>query len=169
VGAAKWIALGEAAQRLGLGIDDVLAMIRTGRLPGMLIDGVWHVRSCDVEAVASVARRRGPMLTNLESVRALLAIRGPAVARVNLEEYEVDPDILGVLDRSVCSRLSVFPVSRAGSSLILAMADPTDVNAMDEVKFHTGFDVEPVYAPKEAIDAAIDRQYDPLRGGGEGN
>jgi type IV pilus assembly protein PilB len=95
-------------------------------------------------------------------VRKELARRDRGAPRVDLEQYEVDPEVLPLLDRDQCSRLLVLPVSRAGSTLILAMAEPTDVGAKDEVKFLTGFDVEPLYAPKEAIEAAIARQYERL-------
>jgi hypothetical protein len=142
-----------------VGADDVLAMIRSGRLRGTPIDGVWHVRASDVAMIVSVLGKAPSDLTPLEAVRAILAPRGHRVPQVNLDEYEPDPSVARVLDGPTCSRLCVFPVSRAGSSLILAMANPEDVGAIDEVKFLTGFDVEAVHATKEAIAAAIVRQH----------
>jgi type IV pilus assembly protein PilB len=81
------------------------------------------------------------------------------VPTINLEEYEVDADILKLVAREHCEKHKVLPVSRAGSSLVVAMADPTNLNAIDDLKFLTGFNVEPVIASEAAILAAIERYY----------
>src|SRR3954467_9590513 len=57
------------------------------------------------------------------------------VPTVNLEEYEIDADILKLVAKDQCEKHRVLPVSRAGSSLIVAMADPTNLNAIDDLKF----------------------------------
>jgi type IV pilus assembly protein PilB len=81
------------------------------------------------------------------------------VPTINLEEYEIDADILKLVAREQCEKHKVLPVSRAGSSLVVAMADPTNLNAIDDLKFLTGFNVEPVIASEAAILAAIERYY----------
>ena len=81
------------------------------------------------------------------------------VPTINLEEYEIDADILKLVAKEQCERHKVLPVSRAGSSLVVAMADPTNLNAIDDLKFLTGFNVEPVIASEAAILAAIERYY----------
>jgi len=81
------------------------------------------------------------------------------VPTINLEEYEIDADILKLVQKEQCERHKVLPVSRAGSSLVVAMADPTNLNAIDDLKFLTGFNVEPVIASEAAILAAIERYY----------
>ncbi len=81
------------------------------------------------------------------------------VPTINLEEYEIDADILKLVQREQCEKHKVLPVSRAGSSLVVAMADPTNLNAIDDLKFLTGFNVEPVIASEAAILAAIERYY----------
>ena len=68
------------------------------------------------------------------------------VPAVNLDEYEIDPEVLKLVSREVCDKHKIIPVSRAGSSLIVAMADPTNLHAIDDIKFLTGFNVEPVVA-----------------------
>jgi type IV pilus assembly protein PilB len=81
------------------------------------------------------------------------------VPTIQLDEYEIDGDILKLVQRDQCERHRVIPVSRAGSSLIVAMADPTNLHAIDDLKFLTGYNIEPVIASENAILAAIERNY----------
>jgi type IV pilus assembly protein PilB len=66
---------------------------------------------------------------------------------------------IALVPRDLCERHRVLPVSRAGSSLIVAMADPTNLAATDDLKAHTGMNVEPVIATEAAIRAAVERYY----------
>jgi type IV pilus assembly protein PilB len=78
---------------------------------------------------------------------------------VNLDEYEIDGEIIKLVSRDVCEKHKLIPVSRSGSSLIVAMADPTNLNAIDDIKFLTGYNVEPVIASESAIHTAVERYY----------
>jgi type IV pilus assembly protein PilB len=81
------------------------------------------------------------------------------VPTVNLDEYEVDAEILKLVPKEPCERHKVVPVSRTGNSLIVAMADPTNLNAIDDLKFLTGYNIEPVIASESAIQTAIEKYY----------
>ena len=81
------------------------------------------------------------------------------VPTVNLEEYEIEADILKLVNREQCEKHRVIPISRAGSSLVVAMADPTNLNAIDDLKFLTGYNIEPVIASETAIVAAVEKYY----------
>src|SRR5215475_7788087 len=81
------------------------------------------------------------------------------VPTVNLEEYEIDAEILKLVSKEQCEKHRVVPVSRAGSSLIVAMADPTNLNAIDDLKFLTGYNIEPVIASETAILQAVEKYY----------
>src|SRR5580693_7402908 len=81
------------------------------------------------------------------------------VPTVNLDEYEVDADILKLVPKEPCERHKVVPISRTGNALIVAMADPTNLNAIDDLKFLTGYNIEPVIASESAIQAAIEKYY----------
>jgi type IV pilus assembly protein PilB len=81
------------------------------------------------------------------------------VPTVNLEEYEIDAEILKLVSKEQCEKHRVVPVSRAGSSLIVAMADPTNLNAIDDLKFLTGYNIEPVIASETAIVQAVEKYY----------
>ncbi len=81
------------------------------------------------------------------------------IPTIDLAEYEIDPEIVKLLPKGLCVRLRLVPVSRVGPSLIIAMADPTDQAAMDEVRSATGFRVEPVIASHAQVEEAIAKYY----------
>lgn len=81
------------------------------------------------------------------------------VPAVNLDEYEVDPDVLRLVPQDVAEKHKILPLSRAGASLVVAMSDPTNLHAIDDIKFLTALNVEPVVSSESAILAAIDRYY----------
>ena len=78
---------------------------------------------------------------------------------VNLDEYEIDAEVLKIVSKEVCEKHGIVPVSRSGSSLIVAMSDPTNLHAIDDIKFLSGYNVEPVVSSEAAIQAAIERYY----------
>ncbi len=82
------------------------------------------------------------------------------VPSINLDEFEIDDDVIKLIPRELAHRHQVLPINRAGSSLIVAMSDPSNLNAIDELKFNTGYHVEVVVASEEAIRDAIARYYD---------
>ncbi|MGE0789706.1 MAG: type IV-A pilus assembly ATPase PilB [Sandaracinaceae bacterium] len=81
------------------------------------------------------------------------------VQSIDLNEFEIDEEVIKLVNQEVCERHKIVPVSRAGSTLIVAMADPSNLHAIDDIKFLTGYNVEPVVASEAAILAAIERTY----------
>jgi type IV pilus assembly protein PilB len=89
------------------------------------------------------------------------------VPSINLKYYEIDPTVIRLIPQDTALRYQVVPLSRVGSVLTIAMTDPTNVFAMDDVKFMTGFNVEPVVASEAAISEAISRFYGGAAANGE--
>jgi len=89
------------------------------------------------------------------------------VPSINLKYYEIDPNVIRLIPQDTALRYQVVPLSRVGSVLTIAMTDPTNVFAMDDVKFMTGFNVEPVVASESAIADAISRFYGGSHSNGE--
>ena len=89
------------------------------------------------------------------------------VPSINLKYYEIDPNVIRLIPQDTALRYQVVPLSRVGSVLTIAMTDPTNVFAMDDVKFMTGFNVEPVVASEAAIAEAISRCYGGAASNGE--
>src|SRR5271156_482152 len=81
------------------------------------------------------------------------------VPSINLKYYEVDASVIKLIPQDTAIRYQIVPLSRVGSTLTIAMTDPTNVFAMDDIKFMTGFNVEPVVASETAIAEAISKFY----------
>jgi type IV pilus assembly protein PilB len=79
---------------------------------------------------------------------------------VALDEIDVDPDAVKVMPADMAQKYMVIPYSRVDSTLHVAMADPTDLNAMDDIKFRTGMAVEVSIASESQIRKALDQFYD---------
>src|ERR1700728_4293717 len=103
-------------------------------------------------------------LVSDDDITAVLS-RQYGVPSINLKFYEVDPAVIKLVPQETAIRYQIVPLSRVGSTLTIAMTDPTNVCAMDDIKFMTGFNVEPVVASESAIGEAIGRFY----GGAETN
>jgi type IV pilus assembly protein PilB len=82
------------------------------------------------------------------------------VPSINLEEFEIDPSVIELVPEDVAHKHVVIPVNRAGSTLILATSDPSNIFALDDIKFLTGYNIQPVVASEEAIRRAMDQYYD---------
>src|SRR5580698_1134352 len=93
-----------------------------------------------------------------EDITAVLS-RQYGVPSINLKFYEVDPSVIKLVPQETAIRYQIVPLSRVGSTLTIAMTDPTNVFAMDDIKFMTGFNVEPVVASETAIAEAIHKFY----------
>jgi type IV pilus assembly protein PilB len=95
---------------------------------------------------------------NDDEVTAVLS-RQYGVPSINLAYFEVDPSVTKLIPMDTATKYQVLPLSRVGSSLTLAMVDPTNVFAMDDIKFMTGFNIEPVVASEASIVEAIKKHY----------
>jgi type IV pilus assembly protein PilB len=81
------------------------------------------------------------------------------VPSIHLPKVEIDDAVVKLIPSEVAQKYLIMPVSRSGSTLTIAMVDPTNVFAMDDIKFMTGYNVEPVVCSETAIKEAIDRYY----------
>ncbi|MEP6718270.1 MAG: type IV-A pilus assembly ATPase PilB [bacterium] len=97
-------------------------------------------------------------LVSDDMITAVLS-RQYGIPSVNLELFQIDEQVLHLIPQEVAQKYSVLPLSRVGASLTLAMVDPTNVFAMDDVKFMTGLNVEPVVVAEASIQQAIARYY----------
>jgi type IV pilus assembly protein PilB len=81
------------------------------------------------------------------------------VPAINLSYFEIDPAVIKLIPYETAKRYQILPLSRVGASLTIAMVDPTNVFAMDDIKFMTGFNIEPVVASESSIVEGIDKAY----------
>ena len=97
-------------------------------------------------------------LVSDDMITAVLS-RQYGIPSVNLDLFQIDESVLRLIPQEVAQKHSVLPLSRVGATLTLAMVDPTNVFAMDDVKFMTGLNVEPVVVAEASIQHAIAKYY----------
>src|SRR5215467_12217853 len=95
-----------------------------------------------------------------DEITALLS-RQYGVPSINLAQFEIDPSVIKLIPTDTARKYQIVPLSRAGGTLTIAMTDPTNVFAMDDIKFMTGYNVEPVVASEAAVMDAIQKYYPP--------
>jgi type IV pilus assembly protein PilB len=82
------------------------------------------------------------------------------VPTINLADYDVDAQVIKIIPAEIAHKYQIVPVNRAGSTLIIAMSDPSNIFAIDDIKFMTGYNVEVVVVAESSIKSAIDKLYD---------
>src|SRR6267142_1749475 len=81
------------------------------------------------------------------------------VPSISLKEFDIDAEVVRLVPKDVAEKHQCIPVNRAGASLILAMSDPSNIYAIDDIKFLTGYNVEVVVASEQAIKEALEKYY----------
>jgi type IV pilus assembly protein PilB len=81
------------------------------------------------------------------------------VPSITISQFEIDPAIIKLIPAETAQKYQIIPLSRSGATLTIAMTDPTNVFAMDDIKFMTGYNVEPVVASETEVDDALARYY----------
>ncbi len=82
------------------------------------------------------------------------------VPAINLADFDIDPEVIKLIPKEVARKHQCIPINRAGSSLIVAMSDPSNIYGIDDLKFLTGYNIEVVVAGEQAILDAITRHYE---------
>ena len=101
-----------------------------------------------------------------EEITALLS-KQYGIPSINLAQFQIDPAVVKLVPAETAQKYQIIPLSRSGASLTIAMTDPTNVFAMDDIKFMTGYNVEPVVASEIAITEAVQKYY-PMKAGAKG-
>ena len=117
-----------------------------------------------MESQKSGGGRLGANLTKLgfikESELTSFISKKFGVPAINLSEFEISPEVISLVTKEVCLKHTIIPVNRAGSTLIVATADPSNIFAIDDIKFLTGYNVETAVASEESIKKAIEKYHD---------
>ncbi|MCB0272275.1 MAG: type IV-A pilus assembly ATPase PilB [Bdellovibrionales bacterium] len=82
------------------------------------------------------------------------------VPSINLEEFDIEENIISLIPKDVASKHQVIPVNRSGATLTVAMSDPSNILAIDDLKFLTGYNIQVVVAPEASIAEAFERYYE---------
>jgi type IV pilus assembly protein PilB len=116
------------------------------------------------EQTRSKGGRLGAQITELgfldENELTDFVAKQYGVPSINLDEFDIEDAVIRLIPEEVAQKHTVVPVNRAGSTLILATSDPSNIFALDDIKFLTGYNIQPVVASEEAIKRTIDRFYE---------
>src|SRR4030066_1094033 len=118
------------------------------------------------EALTLQRREGGRIGTNLvklgyitEEKLVTFLSRQYGVPAVNISDYKIDPSVLKLVPVDIARKYLVMPVARVGATLTIAMADPSNVFTIDDIKFMTGYNVEVVVSNESSILNAISAHY----------
>ena len=107
--------------------------------------------------------RLGVALTRLNLVKESVLLQTLSeqhgVPAIKLSEFSIDSDVIKIISAEVAEKYMVLPISLKNATLIVAMTDPSNIFALDDLKFLTGYRVEPFVASDEAIMTSIDHYY----------
>jgi len=78
---------------------------------------------------------------------------------IDITRFQIAPEVLKIIPPNICRQYQVIPVSKFGSALTLAMADPMNILALDDVKSLTGYQINPIIADSRKITQAINQCY----------
>jgi type IV pilus assembly protein PilB len=86
--------------------------------------------------------------------------RASMVCQPSFADYDIDPAVIKIIPAEVVQKYNLVPVNRAGSTLIVAVSDPSNLFAIEDIKFMTSYNVEMVVTSESDIRGAIDKYYD---------
>jgi type IV pilus assembly protein PilB len=109
------------------------------------------------EKLGSILVRLGAI--NEEQLIEFLSLQY-GIPSITLSQLDIDPDVIKLIPAQIARKYEILPVKRTNSALILAMADPTNISALDDVAFMTTLQVLPVVVSRGAIRKAIERIYE---------
>ncbi len=130
-----------------------------------------EARLIDANALSKAAIQQktagGTLTSNLVKIGALteealldFLARLYNVPAISLSSFEPDPNLIRLIPGDVATKFMALPVSKSGRKLVVAMANPSNIFAIDDIKFITGYEVEPHVATEAAVKKALDRAYD---------
>ncbi len=141
--------------------------VGAARLGDMLVKATLITKEQLAKALQQQETSGGRIGTNLvklgfiseDDITSFLS-RQYGVPSINLSHFEIDTAVIKLIPSEIAQKHQVIPINRTGSVLTVAMADPSNIFAIDDMKFMTGFKVEPVVASETSIKNAINKYYD---------
>jgi type IV pilus assembly protein PilB len=126
------------------------------------------ITDAQLDEVMKIQRREGGKLGSIvvragfcsdQDIVSFLGMQY-GVPAADLEQWPpIDASVIALIPRDLAQRHKVLPLQRTGNVLTLAMSDPTDIFAMDDVRFHTGYNVDPVVSSEMGLVRAVEKYY----------
>ena len=141
--------------------------VGAARLGDMLVKATLITKEQLTKALQQQETSGGRIGTNLvklgviseDDITSFLS-RQYGVPSINLGHFEIDATVIKLIPSEIAQKHQVIPINRTGNVLTVAMADPSNIFAIDDIKLMTGFKVEPVVAAETSIKNAINKHYD---------
>ncbi len=126
------------------------------------------ITDAQLDEVIKIQRREGGKLGSIvvrhgfcsdQDIVSFLGMQY-GVPAADLEQWPpIDAAVIALIPKDLAQRHKVLPLQRTGNVLTLAMSDPTDIFAMDDVRFHTGYNVDPVVSSEMGLARAVEKYY----------
>jgi len=126
------------------------------------------ITDAQLEEAVKIQRREGGKLGSIvvrqgfcsdQDIVSFLGMQY-GVPAADLEQWPpIDASVIALIPKDLAQRHKVLPLQRTGNVLTLAMSDPTDIFAMDDVRFHTGYNVDPVVSSEMGLVRAVEKYY----------
>lgn len=126
------------------------------------------LKQADLDKALSAQKEQGGSLSDILVASGLLArsdlmvalSQGLGIPPINLSRYKIDPDVIRLIPKKIARNYKVLPISRIGNTLMIAIADPLNILAMDDIKTLTGFKINIAIATEKDITEAQRQYYD---------
>src|SRR3989338_11525762 len=137
------------------------------RLTKILIDKKL-IQESDLDKAVSLQKEEGGSLSDilahlgLISTNDLLAVLSQelGIPPINLSRYKIDPTVIKLIPKKTAKHYKILPISKMGGTLMIAMADPLNIFAIDDIKNLTGYKISPVITTDKDIEEAIGQYYE---------
>jgi type IV pilus assembly protein PilB len=125
------------------------------------------ISQADLEGALKIQREKGGQLreilveSKLINEDKLLIAMSKVFSKpsIDISRFKISPEVLRTIPANICRQYLVLPISRLADTLTLAMADPLNILALDDVKTLTGYKINPIIADARRITQSIDRWY----------
>lgn len=139
-------------------------------LPEKLLETLWRNNIIDkrqLQEVLDTHKKEGGSIgkilvqKGLIDQRSLLALLSQLlnIPPIDLSKYNIAPDIVRLIPKKLCEQFDLIPISKIGNTITIAMADPTDILALDDIKAILPYNIDTVIATKQGIGEALARVY----------
>lgn len=126
------------------------------------------LKKADLEKALNVQREKGGSLSDILVNMGMISRNDLMVALshelgippINLSRYKVDPNVIKLIPKKIAKRYQIVPISKMGNTLVVAMVDPLNVFAIDDIKAITGFNISPIITADRDIKDAIAQYYE---------
>ena len=126
------------------------------------------LKEADLEKALKAQREKGGSLSDILVELGLISRDDLMVALsqeldippINLSRYKIDPNVIKLIPKKIAKRYRMIPISKMNNTLVVAMMDPLNVFAIDDIKAITGFDISPIITADRDIKEAINKYYE---------